>query len=202
MPSDSDCEAVLTFWFGELDARGLADPELERRWFQGGPAFDEAIRERFLSLHGEVSEGAAASWLDSARGRLALVVVLDQFSRNLFRGTPGMFAYDAQALDGANQALDEGDDRQASFCERAFLYMPFMHSEKLADQERCVALFEAFREQVDPPLRERVTNSLGFAERHRDIVRRFGRFPHRNAILERTSTEAEIEFLRQPGSSF
>ena len=140
--------------------------------------------------------------VEPARGRLALVVVLDQFSRNMFRGSADMFAHDAQALDVANQALDRGDDQQVSFCERGFLYLPFMHSEKLADQERCVALFEAFREQVDPPLRDRVTSSLGFAERHRDIVRRFGRFPHRNAILERTSTESEIEFLRQPGSSF
>jgi len=198
----SDCEAVLTFWFGELDARGLAEPEIEKRWFQGGPDFDAAIRERFLGLHRQASEGAAAPWLDSVRGRLALVVVLDQFSRNMFRGSAGMFEHDVQALDVANQALERGDDQQASFCERGFLYMPFMHSEKLADQERCVALFEAFREQVDPPLRDRVASSLGFAERHRDIVRRFGRFPHRNSILERTSTESEIEFLRQPGSSF
>jgi uncharacterized protein (DUF924 family) len=202
MLSHADCEAVLSFWFGEIDARGLAPPEIEERWFHADPAFDAAVRERFLGLHAELCDGAAAAWRGSTRGRLALVVVLDQLSRNLFRGTPQMFACDPLALEIAKQALDAGDDRAVSFCERGFFYLPFEHSEKLADQERGVALFEAFREEVDPPLRERVVSLLGFAERHRDIVRRFGRFPHRNAVLERTSTAAELEFLKQPGSSF
>jgi uncharacterized protein (DUF924 family) len=202
MLSQADSEAVLSFWFGELDAQGLADPEHEKRWFQVDPAFDAAIRERFSGMHDAVCAGGGSSWQGSTHGRLALVLVLDQLSRNMFRGTPRMFECDAQGLEAANEALAKGDESQLQFCQRMFLYLPFMHSEKLADQDRCVALFEAFRDEVDASLRERVGFALGFAERHRDIIRRFGRFPHRNLILERTSTESEIEFLKQPGSSF
>jgi uncharacterized protein (DUF924 family) len=171
---------VLSFWFADAS-----------RWFKKDRAFDAEIRERFGALHEALERGEHEAWLDSPRGALAYVIVLDQFSRNMFRGTARSFASDARALKAACAALDRGFDRELSPPERGFLYMPLMHSEALADQERCVELFR-------PEGAER----LRYAEMHRDIVRRFGRFPHRNEILGRPSTPEEIEFLKQPGSSF
>jgi uncharacterized protein (DUF924 family) len=174
-------EDVLEFWF--------ADPA---RWWRKDPAFDAEIRTRFLELHRAVVRGAHEDWRATPRGALAYVVVLDQFSRNMFRDTAGMFASDAQAAAAARAAVDRGDDRALADTERMFLYMPLMHSEELADQERCVDLFRALGR----------SNELKYAEQHRDIVRRFGRFPHRNQLLGRASTPVEEEFLKQPGSSF
>lgn len=173
-------DEVLRFWF--------ADPD---RWWVKDPAFDAEIRDRFGALHAAIERGEHEAWLDTPRGALAYVIVLDQFSRNIFRGTPGMFAADARALAATNAAIARGHDAALSPQERGFLYMPLMHSEALADQDRSVALFGALG-----------TGQLDYAERHRDIVRRFGRFPHRNAILGRASTPEELEFLTQPGSSF
>jgi uncharacterized protein (DUF924 family) len=177
LPSSDD---VLTFWF--------ADPG---RWWKKAPAFDAEVRERFLALHDAVERGACADWGESPRGALAYVIVLDQFSRNMFRDSARMFESDARALATARRALDRGFDQGLSRDERMFLYMPFMHSEDIGDQERCVGLFEAS-----------VPDTLRFAEQHRDIIRRFGRFPHRNALLGRSSTVEELEFLKQPGASF
>ncbi|MGH7438930.1 MAG: DUF924 family protein [Polyangiaceae bacterium] len=171
---------VLTFWF--------VDPA---RWWRKDPAFDDEIRGRFLGLHEAVRRGEREDWRETPRGALAYVIVLDQFSRNMFRGSSGSFESDAQALAAARGALDRAFDRGLSADERQFLYMPFMHSEEIADQDRCVALFAS-----------EAPESLSFAEKHRDIIRRFGRFPHRNALLGRQSTTMELEFLRQPGSSF
>jgi uncharacterized protein (DUF924 family) len=197
-----DAEAVLKFWFGELDARGAADDAHQRRWFQGGAEFDALCCERFLGLHAAVVAGEATSWLESPRGRLAGIIVLDQLSRNMFRGTSRMFESDRHALSIANDAITRGDERVLRFAERGFLYLPFEHSESLADQDQCVALLRAFRNEADPELRSGVDYWIDFAERHRDIIRRFGRFPHRNVALERTSTAAELNFLKEPGSSF
>lgn len=174
-------DEVLAFWF--------ADPT---RWWKKDPAFDAEVQGRFLALHDAIMRGEREDWLATPRGALAYVVVLDQFSRNMFRGTGRMFASDARALAAARRALARGDDRALAADERIFLYMPFMHSEDIADQDRCVALFTA------SPSEEQ----LRYAEMHRDIIRRFGRFPHRNALLGRASTPEEEEFLKQPGSSF
>jgi uncharacterized protein (DUF924 family) len=131
------------------------------------------------------------------------VIVLDQFSRNLHRGDEKSFACDARALAVAREGVALGQDLTLALDERGFLYMPFMHSEALADQDRCVELFTRLRdEQTDDESKKYVGNSLDFAERHRAIVQRFGRFPHRNAVLGRSSTAEEAEFLKQPGSSF
>ncbi len=172
---------VLAFW--------MADPEA---WWKKDPAFDAEIRRRFLEVHAAVARGEHEAWRATPRGALAYVIVLDQFSRNMFRGTPESFAYDAQALAAARAAIDQGFDQQLPTDERIWFYLPLEHSEDLADQERCVALFQT------------VGNAyyLQFAEAHRDIIRRFGRFPHRNSLLGRPSTPEEIEFLKQPGSSF
>jgi uncharacterized protein (DUF924 family) len=203
MAADSEPERVLSFWFGTLDDLGRADDEHSRRWWKKDPVFDQLIRQDFGVLHAEVSRGEHADWLESARGTLASIIVLDQFSRNIFRGTARAFSSDARALEWAAQGIDKQFDQSLRYDERLFLYMPFQHSEDLAMQERSVQLFRSFRDSLEPgTLRDRASEAVDFAERHHDIVRRFGRFPHRNAMLDRTLTAEEIEFLKQPGSSF
>jgi uncharacterized protein (DUF924 family) len=202
MSTQADYEGVLEFWFGALDARGVASEARSRAWFEKNDAFDREIEQRFGALHAALARGERDDWLSSTRGALAAVIVLDQFSRNMFRNTKRMFESDPRALAIAAALVERGQDHKLAFDERGFLYMPFMHSEKLADQERCVTLFQSFRDEHVGDLRERCQYSLGYAERHLEIIRRFGRFPHRNAILGRESTPEEIEFLKQPGSSF
>ena len=181
---------ILSFWFGE--PRGRSRPE----WFRKDAAFDEEIRRRFGALHGMAARRELDHWRLSRESMLALVIVLDQLSRNLYRNDARAFAQDAYALECAKEAVARGDDLASLPVERQFLYLPYEHSEDLADQEACVERMrslEAFEE----------TRGLtDWAVRHRDIVRRFGRFPHRNAILGRASTPEEIEFLKQPGSGF
>lgn len=194
-------EDVLAFWFGELDQQGLASKETTARWFRKSDAFDEEIRSRFGALHAEIARGEREDWLAAPRSRLAYVIVLDQFSRNMFRGTSEMFASDAKALAAAKLSIDAGDDRRHPDAERTFLYMPLMHAESLAEQDCCIELFRALADEaaasgVVAP------NNTEYAIKHRDIVARFGRFPHRNELLGRTSTEEETAFLKEPGSSF
>lgn len=197
-----DSEAVLEFWLGPLDVDGLADALHSSRWWKKDPDFDQELRQRFAADHARAIDGSLARWTVLPRGRLALILVLDQFSRNMFRGQPEMFAADEQALDVAVAGIDAFEDRSLLTDERVFFYMPLMHSEQLPVQERSVALFQRLASEVSERARERAQNSLSFALAHRDIVGRFGRFPHRNAILGRPSTPEELEFLRQPGSSF
>jgi uncharacterized protein (DUF924 family) len=181
---------VLAFWFGQ----GADYGKRHKRWFEKDPGLDAEITRRFLHLHEALA--AERRWMDSARACLARILVLDQFPRHMFRGTARAFASDALALDTACQAADNSYDRQLLPVERLFAYLPFEHSERLEDQDRACALYEplaAFRETDD---------ALRYALAHREIIRRFGRFPHRNAILGRDSTPQELEFLRQPGSSF
>ena len=175
---------VLDLWFGEFG------PE---EWFHGGGAVDARIRERFLDLHEALrGEGAPERWRASARGLLAAVIALDQFPRHLYRGGPRAFASDAAALGLAKEALARGFDRELSEEERKFLYLPFEHSEDPAEQARSVALFSALGDD----------RSLDYAVRHKAVIDRFGRFPHRNEALGRPSTPEEIEFLKEPDSSF
>jgi len=176
---------VLHFWFGEGAERGKA----HKRWFEKDSAFDDEIRSRFLPLYEELA--AANEWLDSPRDCLARIVVLDQFPRNMFRGAPRAFATDALALAAAKHALARGYDHDLLAVEKQFVYLPFEHSESLADQERACALMRPLGEDLHD-----------WALRHKAIIERFGRFPHRNAILGRASTQEEIEFLKQPGSGF
>jgi uncharacterized protein (DUF924 family) len=200
--ADDILSSVLSFWFGELDSEGRASQETTARWWKKDETFDQEIRERFGTLHSELVRAVYGDWLATPRGRLAAVIVLDQFSRNLFRGSARSFAGDAQALEIATQGIVQGSDRALAFDERACFYMPFVHSEKLDDQERGIELFTAFRNELEGAKRERIDDYIQSAERHRDIVKRFGRFPHRNGLLGRASTPEETEFLKQPGSSF
>jgi uncharacterized protein (DUF924 family) len=197
-----DSPQVLAFWFGTLDAQGLADVAHMERWWRKDPEFDAEIRKLFRADWDELMRAPSAPPAD-ARELLAQVIVLDQFSRNMFRGDPRSFSADAQALALARGAVATGADQALQGHLRVFLYMPFMHSEQLADQDECLRLFAAFRDQVhDGRFRADLEYNLRFAQQHRDIIARFGRFPHRNELLGRSSTPEELEFLKQPGSSF
>jgi len=176
---------VLRFWFGEGAERGKA----HKRWFEKDSTFDDEVRSRFLPLYEELA--AANQWLDSPQECLARIVVLDQFPRNMFRGTPRAFATDPLALAAARHAVAHGYDHGLLPVEKQFVYLPFEHSESLADQERACELMRPLGEDLHD-----------WALRHKAIIERFGRFPHRNAILGRASTQEEIEFLKQPGSGF
>ncbi|HVE51445.1 MAG TPA: DUF924 family protein [Casimicrobiaceae bacterium] len=181
---------VLDFWLGE-------PPHVERpQWFRKDAAFDETIRSRFGATIAAALAGAFGNWCTTPRGSLARVIVLDQFTRNAHRDTPLAFAGDERALATALDVVDRGDDRELDQFERWFLYMPFEHSEDLRMQERSLALFGALSADSGNP------GAFEWAERHAAIIRRFGRYPHRNAILGRASTPEEIAFLKQSGSGF
>ena len=205
MPDDLAVE-ILDFWFlplpgerpaDDADAAGVPPPRFTRSaWFGKDAAFDLEIRRRFGIAIAAGLAGAFGEWCVTPRGSLARVLLLDQFTRNAYRDTPGAYAGDAAALATAEDALERRFDSDLDAHERQFLYMPFEHSESLPDQERAVELFSALAHEtgLDAPLR--------WAQRHRDVIRRYGRFPHRNAILGRTSTPEETAFLAQPGSRF
>lgn len=197
-----DFEPVLRLWFGQLDAAGRADEAHSARWWRKDPDFDALLRDELGDTHAAVASCQCEDWLSTDRGRLAYVIVLDQLSRNMFRDTPRMFAHDDRALEVALEGIELGVDGRLAHDERSFLYMPLMHSEQLAVQDRLVELLVAWRDGAPEPLRQRIEYTLDFAERHRAIVRRFGRFPHRNQTLGRASTPEELEFSKQPGSSF
>lgn len=168
---------VLEFWFSEA---------MRPRWFDSTPGLDQAIRLRFEALWQDAAAGRLAAWQDTPDSALALVIVLDQLPLNMFRGQPEAFATEAQAVAVAGEAVARGHDQGLSDDARRFLYLPFMHSESLADQDRAVALFEA------------AGLDTRWAEHHRALIRRFGRFPHRNAVLGRASTPEELDYLASP----
>ena len=165
---------VLQFWFEEIQPA--------QHW-KKDPDFDQLITTRFSNIHASANRGELYEWRKSAKGRLAEIIVLDQFSRNMFRGKPESFASDVLALVLAQEAIAIGTDNELTPAERAFLYMPFMHSESLIIHELAVPLFEK-------------TSNLEFELKHKSIIELFGRYPHRNDILGRVSTEAEIEFMK------
>ena len=171
-------EAVLAFW-------REAGPS---KWFEKDEAFDAAIREKFLATYEAAAAGKLADWEATAEGTLALCIVLDQFPRNMFRGDARCYATDPLARAAANRALKRGYDQDVPEAERGFFFLPFMHSEDMNDQLRCVALY-----------REAGDENLKYAERHADIIRRFGRFPHRNALLGRATTPEEQAYLDAGG---
>lgn len=183
---------VLRFWFGAASEYGTRRGE----WFRKDPAFDQRIRDRFLHLYEKAVARGLARWHEWPGDALALVVLLDQFPRNMFRGSARAFAADGLAREAAHAALAAGYDRGRLPVERLFYYLPFEHSEALDDQQLACRLMEplaVFPETAD---------AYGYAVRHREIIERFGRFPHRNGALGRPSAPEESEFLNQPGSGF
>ena len=186
-------DEVLAFWFG------AGTPEYLRPravWFRTDPAFDSEIRERFQPDWERASRGELADWADGRESCLALVIVCDQFPRNLFRGAASAFSTDPLARAAARRALDRGDDQVFAPVQRWFMYLPLEHSENLADERRSVALFEQLRNDAESAV------AIDSVRRHLAIIERFGRFPHRNRMLGRTSTPEEEGFVLTPGSSF
>ena len=194
-PIPPEAEAVLAYWFGTPAQRAAG--ATHDFWFRKSDATDEDIRQRFGPLIERALNGELAAWSATAESACAQVIVLDQFTRNVFRNTPRSFAGDALALSAARAMVSSGQDKALTPVQRSFVYLPWEHAENLADQDEGVRLFTELT-AVSPGS----ADSLDYARRHRDIVARFGRFPHRNAILGRTSTPEEIAFLKQPGSSF
>lgn len=185
---------VLTFWYGRE-----GDPdhdEFRDAWFRKDEAFDAEVTERFGAVYEDAAAGRLEGWREDPEGCLALVIVLDQFPRNMFRGDAKTHATDAKALDTAKYAIERALDRELPPLQRMFLYMPFMHAENVEDQRRSVELFGGLAAEPGGP------DVVEYAVGHAEIVERFGRFPHRNAILGRETTPEEAEFLTQPGSSF
>lgn len=192
-PSGVGPEDVLDFWFGGRD-----DPEygtFREAWFARNDEFDAAIRGRFGELYRRAADGDLDGWREGAESALALIIVLDQFPRNMFRGDARAHATDAAALAHARYAVEDGLDRELPPFKRQFVYMPFMHSEDPEEQRRCERLCRRLRDDGGPDIVE-------YAVGHRRIVDRFGRFPHRNAILGRRTTLEEAEFLKGPNSSY
>lgn len=184
MNSDKvDMERVLTFWFDEAG---------EAYWWVKDDTFDRLVEKRFAATHRAAVRGELFHWRATPRGRLAEVIAIDQFSRNIYRDRPEAFAWDGMALALAQEAVAASADQALSPVERSFFYLPYMHSESLLIHEQALPLYQA----------NGIASGLDFEIRHRDIIARFGRYPHRNAIVGRESSPEEIEFLKQPGSSF
>lgn len=182
---------IHTFWFQNDPRVFRSDP-----WFRKSDAFDDAIRTRFAQTVDAARDGVLDHWTATPRGTLALLLALDQFPRNIHRGSHLAFAGDAHARRIARAAIATGIEAGLTNVERAFLYLPFEHSEDIADQDESIRLFATIADDPQMP------TILDYAERHRDVIRRFGRFPHRNAALGRTNTPAEAEYLAQPGAGF
>lgn len=189
---DPRAAEVLRFWFGEPHEYG----NKRKSWFEKNPAFDAELRDRFLALHDEAMARRLEHWRMSPSECLAYIVVLDQFSRNLYRNDARAFAADALALEAGREAIARGFDRSLLPVERQFVYLPFEHSESIEDQRQCCTLMKSL---IDHP---ETGDVLEWALKHLHVIERFGRFPHRNAALGRRSTPEELEYLAQPGAGF
>lgn len=176
-------QEIIHFWFDEISPKN---------WWQKDSDFDAMLSKRFSNIHQQACAGELATWRRTALGALAEVIVLDQFSRNIFRDLPQSFAQDGMALVLAQEAIAKGQDQQLNQTQRSFLYMPFMHSESVMVHEQALELFKDLGNQ----------DNLNFELKHKAIIDRFGRYPHRNTILGRQSSKEELDFLKQPGSSF
>ena len=199
VPSPSDAPSaqdVLDFWFGDGLQRDWPSTNHQALWFGGGAEQDATIRQRFGALVESAFAGGLADWEQTLPTRLALLIVLDQFSRNVYRGQARAFAGDARAQQLVLTTLATGEDEALACVGRVFLYMPLMHAENPVLQARCVERFTTLHDNSPPALREEVAGNLHFALEHRDTIQRFGRFPHRNAALGRESTAEETAFLK------
>lgn len=187
---NENTQKVLDFWYGSSTDSDYG--QFRMWWFQKSDETDARIKENFKTLHREIMNGQHGDMLNTPEGYMAQILVLDQFTRNMFRDTPEAFASDEKALSLAKEAVAKGYDLQLPTFMRAFFYLPYEHSEDIVDQEESIRLYEKLGD----------SNSLDYAIQHKVIIEKFGRYPHRNEILGRTSTPEEIEFLKQPGSGF
>ncbi len=187
---------IHDYWFGPLDSSGMADAVRNKLWFQSTSEDDEICRMRFGERVREAVAGGLADWADNDRGLIALVLLLDQFTRTIHRGTPAAFAGDERALGLAQHCIAHGHHQRLPVIHQVFLYLPLEHAEDLEVQEECVELFEELAAVTGL---EEMQSYTRFAVAHRDVIARFGRFPHRNAILGRTSTQDELAYLEKHG---
>ncbi len=187
---------VLDYWFGALDRQGMPDPGRHRLWFGYDPETDRDCAQQFGDAVGRAVAGSLDHWADTDDGLVALIVLLDQFTRNIFRGEPGAFSGDQRALRAALDCIDSGREHRLPTIHRVFVYLPLEHSEELALQERCVRLFDQLVADAGD---HRIADFRRYAIAHRDVIARFGRFPHRNAVLGRNSSAEELAFLAQHG---
>ncbi len=190
----SQANQILDFWFGKPDEADYGKPR--KVWFTKNPEFDQEVRSRFLIDYQQAAAGHLDDWKASPLGCLALIILLDQFPRNMFRGQPQTFATDPQALAYAQHTVAQGFDKELLPIQRGFVYLPFEHSENLAHQRQAIELFSTLKDYPE------CASGVDYAHRHLKVIERFGRFPHRNKILGRETTPEEAEFLKQPGSSF
>ncbi len=195
-------DSILTYWFGNGTSAREIQEERGKLWFGKSDDVDREISNRFEKVAEAVYEGKLDHWRESPAGLLASILCCDQFPRNMYRGSARAFARDDVALGMADQMVATGMHLELTPIQRLFAYLPFEHSEELAMQERSMELFGALAESVDDDERDLFDDFVDYARRHHEIIARFGRFPHRNAILDRVSTEEEKAFLDQPGSSF
>ncbi|WP_061535391.1 DUF924 family protein [Collimonas arenae] len=195
-------QSIRTFWFADNPDDAVTARQQGRLWWGKNSAVDLQIRQRFETTLLAAGQGQLADWEKSPQGVLALVLLTDQFPRNMYRDTPRSFAFDSLARRFCRIGLQPDFYSALRPIERSFLHLPLTHSELLADQEQAVALAAALADIVSPEQREIFAGYQSFAIRHRDIIARFGRFPHRNRILQRQPTAEELDFLQQPGSSF
>ncbi len=195
-------QGVLDYWFGDaVDSAQVAEQQAALWWGKSEDT-DREIRERFETLLQVMVNGGNRFWLQFAESRLAAIVVLDQFSRNIYRDSPTAFSSDRLALNWSLSGIESGLDKQLRPIERVFFYLPLEHAEDPHIQARSVFLFKQLLSQVDDKQKEAFANFLDYAERHAAVIEQFGRFPHRNKILGRESTAAELAYLEQPGSGF
>ncbi|WP_166263701.1 DUF924 family protein [Marinobacter caseinilyticus] len=195
-------QEILDFWFGELDEQGLPDAFHRNRWFRSTRAFDQEVRRRFLSMVLIASENGLEHWREEPGGRLAELILLDQFTRNIYRGGALAYSSDRLARSLCRQGLDRSTDLTLPYIFRGFYYMPLQHSERLADQQLSVQCYEQLVASADGLAKQFLASFLQSAKDHCAIIEQFGRFPHRNKVLQRISTIEEQEYLENQGKRF
>ena len=193
---------ILGYWFGEFNEHGTTVENKGSLWWGGGAELDREIRERFGETVEAAGRGELNHWAETAEGRLALVILLDQFTRNVYRKTAKAFSFDPLARSLVLEGLANGHDKELHCIQRVFFYMPLEHSEEMVHQEQCVEVFEALLQEVVEEVKPVFQDYLNFAYRHKAIIDRFGRYPHRNNVLARESTQEELEYLGGGGDTF
>jgi len=200
-----DYRQILDFWLGEL-ADGFASVTKRKQWFEASDGLDQQIRDLFAGTLQDIANGSHKDWLVKPKSRLAYIIVCDQFSRNIHRGSDKAFATDEIALEVSREGIQQGFDQELAIDEKCFFYLPFEHSEDVVDQHAVVGLYSQLRDETPQGNKHITGNYLRFGQIHRDIIQKFGRFPHRNQVLGRESTAAELEHIAtgqnfgQPGS--
>ena len=198
----STIQDILGFWFGDFNEHGTTVEHKGPLWWGGGAALDAEIKERFGDSVEAAGRGELNDWAETAEGRLALILLLDQFTRNVYRKTAQAFSLDPLARSLVLEGLEKGHDKELQYIQRVFFYMPLEHSEEMAHQEKCVEVFEALLEEVSEEVKSVFQDYVNFAYRHKKIIDQFGRYPHRNSVLGRESTQAELDYRGGGGDTF